>query len=213
MSAPNAPSSEKETGRLEAFSDGVIAVAITLLALNIGVPHMESGRLWHGLVRALANQWPVYLAYLLSFLTILIMWVNHHHMFKLIERIDHLFLLLNGALLLLITLVPFATSLLADYLEQPDKKPAQIVYAGVFLIMALVFNTMWRYAARAGGLLSATADPEQVRAITKQYSFGPLLYLAAFVLAFISTEVSLAVCIGLAVFFAIPSNLLLRPAA
>jgi len=213
VSAPNPPSAEKETGRLEAFSDGVIAVAITLLALDLGVPHQEAGHPWHGLVHALADQWPIYMAYLLSFLTILVMWVNHHNMFKLIERIDHLFLLLNGALLLLITLVPFATSLLAEYIEQSDKKSAQVVYAGTFLAMALVFNAMWRYAARQGGLLSATADQSQVRSITKQYSFGPLLYLTAFLIAFISAEVSLAVCIGLAVFFAIPSNLLQRTPA
>ncbi len=131
MSAPNPPSSEKETGRLEAFSDGVIAVAITLLALDLGVPHQEAGHPWHGLLQALADQWPIYLAYLLSFTTILIMWVNHHGLFKVIERVDHLFLLLNGALLLVITLFPFATILLADYIEQPDKKTAQVVYAGV----------------------------------------------------------------------------------
>ncbi|MGH2387204.1 MAG: TMEM175 family protein [Chloroflexota bacterium] len=211
--SPTTPPSEKETGRLEAFSDGVLAVAITLLALNISVPGRESGRAWHGLTAALAGQWPVYLAYLLSFLTILIMWVNHHNMFKLIERVDHLFLLLNGALLLVITLFPFATILLADYIEQPDKKTAQIIYAGISLIMALVFNTLWRYASRQGGLLSAAADQKQVQAITKRFRFGPLLYLATFVLAFISAEVSLAACIGLAIFFAIPSDLLQRQRA
>jgi uncharacterized membrane protein len=134
-------------------------------------------------------------------------------MFKLIERVDHLFLLLNGALLLLITLVPFATSLLADYIQQPDRKTAQVVYAGTFLLMAIVFNTMWHYASHGGRLLAAAADQKRVQAITKQYSFGPLLYGASFVLAFISAEVSLAVCIALAVFFAVPSNLLQRAPA
>jgi uncharacterized membrane protein len=207
MSAPNAPSTEKETGRLEAFSDGVFAVAITLLVLDLGVPHREAGHPWHGLAQALLDQWPVYLAYLLSFTTILIMWVNHHSLFKVIERIDHLFLLLNGALLLVITVFPFATILLADYIEQPDKKTAQVVYAGISLIMAVVFNSLWKYASRQGGLLGETADQKQVEAITKRFRFGPLLYLATFVLAFISAEVSLAVCIALAIFFAIPSNL------
>jgi TMEM175 potassium channel family protein len=211
VSTPTTPApAEKETGRLEAFSDGVLAVAITLLALDISVPHQEAGHPWHGLLRALADQWPVYLAYLLSFLTILVMWVNHHNMFKLIERADHLFLLLNGTLLLLITLVPFATSLLADYIEQPDKKTAQVVYAGIFLLMALVFNAMWRYASHGGRLLASSADQKKVQAITKQYSFGPLLYFASFVLAFVSAEVSLAMCIALAIFFAVPSNLLQR---
>ncbi len=213
MSAPSTPPPEKETGRLEAFSDGVFAVAITLLVLDLGVPHREAGHPWHGLARALLDQWPVYLAYLLSFTTILIMWVNHHSLFRVIERVDHLFLLLNGALLLVITVFPFATILLADYIEQPDKKTAQVVYAGLSLVMALVFNLLWRYASRQGGLLSTTADQKQVQIITKQFRFGPLLYVVAFVLAFISAEVSLALCIGLAIFYAIPSNLWQRAPA
>lgn len=207
---PGQPPSENETGRLEAFSDGVLAVAITLLALNISVPHQESGRPWHGLAAALVGQWPVYLAYLLSFLTILVTWVNHHNLFKLIAHVDHLFLLLNGMLLMVITLIPFATVLLADYIQQSDKKTAQAVYAGVFLVMAVIFNRMWFYASRGGRLLAADADQKKVRGISDQFRFGPLLYLAAFGLAFVSAQASLAVCIGLAIFYAVPSGLVHR---
>jgi len=102
---------ENETGRLEAFSDGVIAVAITLLVLDIKVPHATD--LGGGtLLRALSHQWPVYLAYLTSFATILVMWLNHHNLFKQIKRVDHTLLLLNGLLLLGVTLVPFPTALI-----------------------------------------------------------------------------------------------------
>jgi len=207
---PTQPPTENETGRLEAFSDGVLAVAITLLALNISVPLRESGHPWHGLAAALAGQWPVYLAYLLSFLTILIIWVNHHNLFKLIGHFDQLFLLLNGLLLMVVTLIPFATTLLADYIQQPDQKTAQAVYATVSLLMAIIFNRMWAYASRDRRLLSADAEQKQVDAITRQYRFGPILYLSAFGLAFVSAQASLAVCIGLAVFFAVPSGLLHR---
>jgi len=211
--APGQPPTENETGRLEAFSDGVLAVAITLLALNISVPLRESGHPWHGLATALTGQWPVYLAYLLSFLSILIMWVNHHNLFKLIGHIDQLFLLLNGLLLMVITLIPFATALLADYIQQPDKKTAQVVYAAVSLLMAVVFNRMWAYASRGRRLLAEHADQKQVDAITRQYRFGPYLYLAAFLLAFVSAQASLAACIGLAIFFAVPSSLMHRARA
>jgi len=195
-----------DTARLEAFSDGVFAVAITLLALDLRVP--DPATLPHGphggLVPVLLGQWPVYLAYGLSFLTILIMWINHHNLFRLIRRTDHLFLLLNGLLLLSVTTVPFATSLLATYLRQPDKRAAQVVYGAVSLAMATAFNRMWAYASRDRHLLGPDADERMVREVTRAYRFGPLIYSATVVLALLSAEASLALCILLALFFALP---------
>src|SRR5258708_38035098 len=162
-----------ETGRLEAFSDGVFAVAITLLALGLAVPSLETSRQANSLATALLMQWPAYLAYALSFLNILIMWVNHHMLFRLIRRTDHLFLLLNGFLLLIITAFPFATELLATYLGQPveaDRRTAQIIYSGLSIVLALAFNGMWTYASRNGRLLGPQADPKLVRAISSQYA-------------------------------------------
>ncbi|GAC1402791.1 MAG: hypothetical protein NVSMB65_19810 [Chloroflexota bacterium] len=202
-----------ETGRLEAFSDGVFAVAITLLALNLAVPRVEELHRGFGLTDALLHQWPAYLAYVLSFLAILIMWVNHHGLFQLIQRTDRLFLLLNGCLLLIVTAIPFPTALLATYLLRPERRVAQIVYSGASLLMALVFNRMWAYASRDGRLLGAQVDRRRVRAITEQYRFGPLLYALAFALAFVSAELSLALCIGLAIFFALPGGAPDEPAA
>jgi len=195
-----------DTARLEAFSDGVFAVAITLLALDLHVP--DPATLPHGphggLVPVLLGQWPVYLAYGLSFLTILIMWINHHNLFRLIRRTDHLFLLLNGLLLLSVTTVPFATSLLATYLRQPDKRAAQVVYGAVSLAMATAFNRMWAYASRDRHLLGPDTDERMVREVTRAYRFGPLIYSATVVLALLSAEASLALCILLALFFALP---------
>ncbi|GAC1355958.1 MAG: TMEM175 family protein [Herpetosiphon sp.] len=199
------PSTNMETTRLEAFSDGVFAVAITLLALNLGVPSVKELHEGFGLVAALLAQWPVYLAYTLSFLSILIMWVNHHGLFRLIRRTDHSFLLLNGLLLLIITATPFATALLATYLLHPDRRIALVVYTGLSFVMAMTYNGMWAYASRGGRLLDPSADPEMVQSITEQYRFGPLLYLIAFGLAFISATASLGLCVLLALFFAFPS--------
>ncbi len=199
-----------ETTRLEAFSDGVFAVAITLLALNLAVPQTRELRPSHGLTAALLDQWPIYLAYSLSFLSILIMWINHHQLFHLIERTDHLFLMLNGFLLMVVTIIPFATSLLATYLLQPDKRVAMVIYSGVSLAMAIAFNRMWSYASRGGQLLDPKANAKQIQDKTDQFRYGPAIYTVAFVLAFIRAEVSLALCILLAVFFAFPPSVTQR---
>src|SRR5690349_4976311 len=109
---------EKETGRLESFSDGVFAVAITLLVIDLKVPQVDVNAASPSLelARALLKQWPSYLTFVTSFATILIMWVNHHNLFKLIQRTDTHFLFINGLLLLLVTSVPFPTALVSQYL-------------------------------------------------------------------------------------------------
>ena len=190
----------KETGRLEAFSDGVFAIAVTLLVLDLKVPAVGGG----GLAAALLAQWPAYLAYLISFLTILIMWINHHLLFRQIARTDHTFLLLNGLLLLAITVVPFPTAVLAEFIRGPDARSAALLYSGTYVAIAVAFNLLWRHASREGRLLDGKADLRVVRAISQGYRFGPLLYLAALLLAFVSVAASVALCALLAVFFALP---------
>ncbi len=180
---------QTETNRLESFSDGVFAVAITLLALNLGLPSGTKPDNANTLTHALLVQWPVYLAYALSFLTILIMWLNHHTLFRLIRRSDDIFMLLNGLLLLIITAVPFVTNLLATYLLQPDRKVALVVYSGAGLVMAITYNRMWAYASHHGRLLDAAADKLMVRGISRQYAFGPFLYLTALGVAFLNADV------------------------
>ena len=109
-----------EKGRLEAFSDGVFAIAITLLVLEIVVPHVEEpGELG----QALLDLWPSYLAYATSFLTIGIMWINHHTVFRQLGEVDHRFLFINLGLLMCISFVPFPTTLLADLLDQAKRSP------------------------------------------------------------------------------------------
>ena len=121
---------EKETGRIEAFSDGVFAIAITLLVLELKVPHLAGDAEPGALAAALLKQWPSYLAFVTSFFTILIMWANHHAIFNLVHKTDAEFLFANGFLLLLVTVVPFPTALLAEYLIKPGAPVAAAVYAG-----------------------------------------------------------------------------------
>jgi uncharacterized membrane protein len=201
---------EKETGRIEAFSDGVYAIAITLLVLDIKVPHdlPESQRL----IDALLQQWPSYFAFLTSFATIGIMWINHHRLFSLIKRADQMLLVLNGLLLLGVTFVPFPTALLAEYLGGRDQVVAALVFSGTYFVIALFFNVLWRYASYHNRLIDRRSDPRAVEAISRQYAFGPLLYLVALVLAWVSVPVSLAVNLLLALFFALPGRARRTPA-
>lgn len=192
------------TGRLEAFSDGVFAVAITLLVLDIRVPAPEQIPGGSNLLGTLLRQWPIYLAYVTSFLTILVMWVNHHHIFSHIHRSDHYFLIVNGFLLMGISVVPFSTALLAEYLQHSEGRVAAAVYSGTFVLVALLFNLWWRYTARNRRLLRASADERFVTSVSRQYLLAPIVYAAAFGLAFVSAWASFGVCMLLALFFALP---------
>ena len=199
----------KETGRVEAFSDGVFAIAITLLVLDLKVPEDHQS-----LATALLAMWPVYAAYLVSFLFILIMWINHHRMFEAISHIDSTFMLLNGLLLLGVTVVPFPTSLVSRYILTEDQTTATAVYTGWFLLIAVLFNLMWRYAYRKGGLVGAQAREEQMAsAISARYRWGIPSYFVAFLLAFVWPPAALALSFGLAIFYAVPGDVSLNPLA
>jgi len=205
-SVPPPSGGQKETGRVEAFSDGVFAIAITLLVLDLKVPksaELGAKSLW----AALGAQWPTFLAYLASFATILVMWVNHHKMFNSIHRVDDVFLFLNGLLLLFVTFVPFPTSLVATYLTCPQGRSAAAIYAGTYEALAICFNLLWNHAARNGRLLGLHSSTTQVQAITRQYRTGPLLYIGALLLAFFSAEASFAYCLLLAVYWAFTGSL------
>lgn len=202
---------EKETGRLEAFSDGVFAIAITLLVLDIKVPKLSELSGPGGLLVALLKQWPMFAAYLTSFATILVMWVNHHKLFNHIRRTNDTFLFLNGLLLLFVTFVPFPTALVSAYLQHPEAQTAAAVYAGTYAAIAIAFNLLWKYASAGRRLLGPRASLAEVDAITRQYRVGPISYLVAFVLAFVSVPASLGICVLLAVFFAFTVTLGRQP--
>lgn len=191
-----------ETARVEAFSDGVFAIAITLLILEIQVPpHTPHG----GLGAALVGLWPSYLAFLASFMTIGVMWLNHHRLFTLISKNDDGLIAFNLLLLLGITWLPFPTALLAEHLHGPhsDQQTAGIVYAGSFLAIAIVFNIMWRYAVRT----RIVNDDLNVPATTKQYSLGPIMYAALVAVAFSDAVLCLVLSALFALYFALPPSL------
>ena len=185
-------------GRLEAFSDGVFAIAITLLVLEIAVPHVEDP---DELGQALLDLWPSYLAYATSFLTIGIMWINHHSVFRQLGEIDHRFLFANLGLLMCISFVPFPTTLLADYAWGGGGTSAAVAYGITLTITALFFNLLWRYAAWNRRLIREDADPREIDGISRAYLPGPFMYGLATVVAFLSAEASAALFLAIALFY------------
>jgi uncharacterized membrane protein len=191
------------TNRLEAFSDGVIAVAITLLVLDIHVPG-HSGP--HHLAYKLGHDWPHYAAYLISFVTIGIIWVNHHAMISRLRAADHVILMLNLLLLLTIGVLPFATSLMAEYLTRSSGEHlAAGIYSGAFLLMSVAFATLNRHILLdKSHLLDPALPRDRRRQILGRSVTGLIPYVVATALAPVSPYATLAICGGVAAFYALP---------
>jgi uncharacterized membrane protein len=191
------------TGRLEAFSDGVLAVAITLLVLDLHVPGNRAGT---NLGHELARQWPQYAAYLTSFLTIGIIWINHHAMFRRLRSVDHAIMMWNLLLLLSIALLPFATALMAAYLKQPHGQHlAAAIYSGAYLLMSILFAGTNRHILFAKAhLLEAELPRSERRTILARGVAGLAPYALATALAAVSAYVTLAICGAVALFYALP---------
>src|SRR5690349_6774241 len=165
------PKAETEvtTHRIESFSDGVFAIAITLLVLEIKVPPLED-RNARALASALLGLWPSYFAYVFSFVMIGIHWVQHHYVFKLYERSDHNFALLNGLYLMCISFVPFPTAVLAGYVADPAVQKTAIVFYAVGLFLpALAYVLIWLYASRDHRLLHRNLDDNFIAHLTRRY--------------------------------------------
>jgi uncharacterized membrane protein len=191
------------TNRLEAFSDGVIAVAITLLVLNIDLPTLKSGQ---SLASGLIGQWQVYVAYVVSFVTIGIIWINHHVMIGRLREADRTILFLNLLLLMSIGVLPFATRLMAFYLRQSHGQHlATGIYSGSFLLMAAFFAMLNRHILLTKAhLLQRELGFEQRRQILFRSIAGVVPYAIATALAVVSAELTLAICAALGIFYAFP---------
>lgn len=202
----NSPEQErKETGRLEALSDGVFGVAATLLIFSVPVVTPETidhqslqGYLFSG------GHWVSLLTYVVSFVTILVMWINHHAVLQFVARIDRLFVVLNGLLLMMIVFVNYPTALVANFINdghRADATFATAAYSATLIVIALLYNGIWRWIIHRG-LLAGDVEPAEVALLTRQYRFGGALYLPAFALAFIAPWASVALNAALAVYFA-----------
>jgi uncharacterized membrane protein len=198
---------EADTGRIEAFSDGVFAIAITLLVLTLEVPEVHGG-LW----RALRREWPQFAGYLTSFVIIGIMWVNHHSMFRAIVRTDRVLLFLNLLLLLWMAVLPFPTNLIAGYLGDggPDAAVAEAIYSANLTLAAIAFSLIWAHAVRGGRLTAIPLSPRAERQAILRFSGGTIAYAATIGISFLSPGVALAIQFAVAAYYAFEQ---LAPAA
>jgi uncharacterized membrane protein len=185
-----------KTSRLEAFSDGVFAVAITLLVLEINIPAGEN--LWH----QLKEEWPSFASFFISFWVIAIIWVNHHGLLDHLKRTDRGVLYLNLLVLMTVVFIPFSTALMAEHLKSgADEKVAAIVYASAFLAMGIAFNLFWTYIVKHRRKLGVEIPDEEVRRMSLGFMIGSPLYVIAVIMAFISPAVVLIITGAVAAYY------------
>ena len=192
---------EKETTRVEAFSDRVFAIALTLLILEIKVPDLDSFSSNEKLFSALAGLWPSYFAFVLSFFAVLIMWINHHGFFKYIRKINPAFLFSNGFLLLMVTFINFPTAVLAKYINTPAFNIASAFYCGSMVIISMAYNLLWFSAAYKRRLVKDEITDGLIIKIRNAYWFGFIIYFSAFVISFYLPLTGLLICISLWIFW------------
>jgi uncharacterized membrane protein len=191
------------TARLETFADGVFAIAATLLIIDVGLPSHLSGSLGD----ELRDIWPEYAAYAMSFVTIGIMWVNHHDLMRHVARVDRVFLFLNLGLLLGTAFVPFPTRVLAEFVRTDDGRAAALLYGVTLTTTAVFYISLWLYASHGGRLLSPDADRREVSGITRSYLPGAPTYAGATLVAFVSPEASALLFGVIAAFYMLSSSL------
>ncbi len=191
-----------DTRRIESFSDGVFALAITLLVLELNVPHLP-GAYRMGL--ALAGLWPSYFAYALSFLMIGIYWANHHYIFNLYKRSDHVFALLNVLFLMCISFLPFPTAVLAGYMNDINHQYAAVTYYALGLLLpAFSWLLVWWYASARYRLIDTNLQQAFVKFLTLQYLLSVVLYLVALLVSLWNANVGLSICVGLTLLYLLP---------
>jgi uncharacterized membrane protein len=191
------PGRTESTARLETFADGVFAIAATLLILDVTV---RGGR---PLNHELLHNWPSYAGYAVSFLTIAIMWVNHHTTIDQMARVDRAFLFINVFLLMMIAFIPFPTRVVAQHVFGAGAESAALMYGITLTVTAVFFNLFWFYASHDGRLLRDDANPAVVSRITRSYRPGPFIYGGATLVAFASSQASLILYAVIALFYAI----------
>jgi uncharacterized membrane protein len=189
-----------DTRRVEAFSDGVFAIAVTLLVLTFKDPQQGES-----LRNALLHQWPAYAAYAVSFVTVGIMWANHHTVMAQIGRVDRTFLLITVVFLMFVAFVPYPTRIVAEFIRTDDARAAALFYGTAFTCTALSWAVLWFYAALGNRLIAASADPRVVRGVTRSFLPGTLLYGGATLVAFASATASVILFAAIALFYAVES--------
>jgi uncharacterized membrane protein len=203
-STENRPVASLSTNRLEAFSDGVFAVAITLLVLNLQIPQLASSLVSRELLPKLFDLWPKLLSYMLSFVIVGIYWVAHHNTFHYIKRSDRNLLWLNILLMMCIVFIPFPTALLGQY---PEQQVSIIMYAGTLVITGLVLQLLWWYATSGYRLVDRGIDSRLVQRATRRNLTAPLIYLLAIGISFFIVTASQVLFLLVPVYYIFPGRI------
>lgn len=197
---------EKETSRIEAFSDGVFAIAITLLVLDLHLPDVSQVHTDGALRDYLSAAWPGFAALVISFFSIFIMWVNHHKIFRQIYQRNTGVMFANGLILFLASVISYATAMLARFFTTGAVHVATAFYTGLFVVINLAFNLLWYLASRDRSLLRPEITTAQIRHMRRNYFYGLPVHCAAFGLSFFQPVAALLLCIGLWIYWAITSG-------
>lgn len=201
MANPPHDTSYLPKARVEAFSDGVIAIIVTILVLEIKVPKLQGDDLNAQLLHAMAHALPLVLAYAVSFMVLLVFWVAHHHLMHSLRRVDRNLLWLNGLFLLILAFVPAPTALIGEY---PGAAAGSVLYGVVLALAGLSFLWMRVYITRHGALLHESIPPDAARRAVRKGLLSPLLYAAGAALALVDTRIAWAVYLLVPLIFILP---------
>ncbi len=190
----------KETMRIEAFSDGIFCVAITLLAIDIGV-EVKDNITNAQLEKSLLKLWPYYLAYFLSFVNVLLAWIGHHGLFKNLKSTDNFLMISNGMLLMLVALLPFPTKTLGLYLNTDAIKTAVGFYTGYFVIISLALRLLWYAASHKRNLLINDLTEQQIKQITRNENIGLVTNIIITAVAFINPWIALTMSFAMWIYW------------
>jgi uncharacterized membrane protein len=199
---------ESTTSRMEAFSDGVFAIAATLLVLEFSVDVSNGADLGSQLL----HLWPSYLAYVTSFVTIGIIWMNHHWCVSTMARVDRTLLFINILLLMTIAFLPFPTKLVAQFLQKPGERAAVLAYAATFVVMSILYNIWWRYARTGRRLIADRVPDSRLRAIDRAFNPGVPMYVVVLIVAIFSPLAAVVLTFAIAAFY-LPSAALFERSA
>lgn len=197
---------EKETVRIESFSDAVFAIAITLLVLDLRAPNPNIIKNSGELLFFLKEQWTSYLAFTLSFFSIFIMWVNHHKIFKQIYSRNTAIMFANGLILFLVTSVSYPTAILALFFDGKASNIAVAFYTGIFVLINISYNLLWYIATNNRSLLRPEITNSGIKKIRNNYLYGLPTYLIAFMLSFQFPIIALGINMVLLIFWAVSSG-------
>lgn len=191
---------QKETLRIETFSDGVFCIAVTLLSIEIGV-ELHGDITNAGLQHALLAKWPICLAYVISFINVLLAWIGHHGLFKMLHKSDNSIMISNGLLLMLVALVPFPTKTLGEFLLTAGFKTAVIFYTGYFVLISLSFRLLWYAASINKNLLVHGISEKQINLTTRNENIGLICNTIILGVAFINPWLALALSFAMWVYW------------